>query len=289
MKVIRTGSDISAATQKSERIYLRSFERFASRLGPPWPAHPDVLCKYLDKVSRRASRSTFTGIRCAIRRKHRDNGWEDPFDLPLVLAAARVAAGNCVQPEVKVLRSRDVAALLDAMPATQLGARDALIFLLKLCGGLTDIALSRLNRTDVSFYHEGMRIATRTRGGEFVVTIREHAADTRYCPVAIMRRYIAMLPDDGPALLRIARRGLLRKGRLGSAAIAVALAHYRLPGSDAITGRQLRATAIVMCTHRGASDYAIMRQMGFKSVRSVRAWQQRYAPATRNLTEKLGL
>jgi site-specific recombinase XerC len=189
------------------------------------------------------------------------------------------------------LQSREFAEILDGIPNDTLGVRDKAMILLVYTGRILSLALSKMERGDVHFTLEGMRINALYPGRKQWITIANHP-DPRYCAVLAMRRYLRLISDEEAPVFRAATTAQkLMQRQLGVISAKQTL-YKRLnpPGSRFRIGlRTLYVSALVMAINRGASDYRIMRQFGFRSIEEVRRWRERYGPASATIGEKLGL
>jgi hypothetical protein len=293
MKYLMYSADLRPATHENEAASLGPYKRFCRRSNAkPWPADFHVLTKFLDESSLRMTLRSLRKIVQAIRRQHLDRNLPDPLESRLMQACYRVALRRCGYRPLRLLQTREFAEILERIPNDPLGIRDKAMILLVYTARILSFSLSKIDRTDVHFSTGGLRINALYNGRKEWTTIANHP-DPRYCAVVAMRRYLQILPEDDEASVFRALTGVqqIRQRRLGPLSAKRAI-YLRLnpPGCASWIGlRTLYVSALMTAVNRGASDYRIMRQFGFRSIEEVRRWRERYGPASATIGEKLGL
>lgn len=295
MKYLIESADLDAESTYRQALYLRRYEQFCTKHElVPYPATLTTIGPFLESLTARVSWYTLLHYTYAIRREHSRQNLPDPLNSKLARASLRALERHCAQAvEVKLRHTQEIAAVLDRVPHTPIGARDTILFLLAYCIRASCAALSEMNRSDVYFTPAGMRVRLRYGRHHAVITIRAHV-DSRYCAVAAMRRYLNVIDNDEetPLFRRILSGAKIKTVRVGPDGISQALA-FRLRDPDNPQDRRklrsLHASMIATAKSRGASDHVIMRQLGYRHIGSVRAWNERHENNACGLTEKLGL
>lgn len=292
MRYLIYSAQLRVSTYETEQRMLGPYERFCAREGAsPWPVDGQAFARFLGEHASTVTEKTLKLRVAAIRRRHLDNGWEDPLANGLMRACYRVALRRCPERSTPILHGRELAEFLDRIARDAIGIRDIAILLLVYCTRIGCRALSSLNRSDIHIAGDGMRIKTTYHGIRKTITIRRHA-DARYCAVAAMERYMRLLSDEELQLFRATNgHGSLMARRLGAIRVKYVLRERLLPpGTKTPVGlHSLHASAVIAAVNRGASDYRVMRQLGYHGASSVRRWKARCGFSANNLTEKLGL
>lgn len=294
MKYLKFGSELYDSTRRVEQMYLRPYERFCGEQGiSPWPADRATLPPFLESCTQRYTSKVLDSIVAAIRRRHLDEGWEDPFASSLMQSCARIARGHCAEAAVRHLQVQEWAQILDGIKPTQAGIRDKAMLLLVWCARASCRALSILKRSDIQFTTDGMRVNLSFPYGRYERISIAQSADPRYDPITAMQYYLDLLDDDEEVLFRGANpRGktLSSRGMTRGCVLRILLRHLSLPGFSGRIGlRSLHASAIVAADNRGANDYRLMRQMGYARVTRIQFWKERLGTSKRSVVDKLRL
>jgi hypothetical protein len=236
----------------------------------------------------RVTAGTLRHVVAAVRRWHIASGLPDPANEGF-LDELRRAQKGCRVPELVPCLTHDLASLIDSIPRTPAGIRDVLLVLLSYVARVSSTGMSKLDRGDVHIDARGMRLYIWYGRRRYVITITRYH-DTRYCVVSAMERYLRLLEDEEPVLIRVCRRGRITRRRLTARRGVTAIRfRFRRAGLHLPGVTSLRAGMMVAATNRGAEDYAIMRQQGYHRTTVVRDLQARLQLKQVDVVEKLGM
>jgi integrase len=212
--------------------------------------------------------------------------------------------------QVAPLRLAALRAMLEATPEDDLLAvRDRAILLLGFAGGMRRSEISTLDVTDLSFVDQGVDILLRKSKtdqeghGRTIGIPKGRHPET--CPVIALQRWLFLaaleqagplfpriVPNGRPASRRPDNKGTLAKGRLSPQGIARvvqrAVARIGLDPKD-FAGHSLRSGFATEAAAQGASERAIMRQTGHKSLEMVRRYIREGDRYRDNAASYLGL
>jgi integrase len=185
---------------------------------------------------------------------------------------------------------------VSALPTNPRWLRDRALLLVGFAGGFRRSELAALGMADITETEDGLKVLIRRsktdQEGEGRTIGIPYGSDPRTCPV---RAYRAWLKASGITDGQIFRHFHNRK--MGERAIspqAVALIVKRAAeraGIDAtdLAGHSLRSGLATTAAKNGASERAIMRQTGHKSVQMVRRYIHEAELFHDNCAGKLGL
>jgi integrase len=123
------------------------------------PAEPKTVALYLAELADTKKVSTLTRRLAAISKAHQAAGFESPCAmrhaaLSEVLVGIRRTEGIAPQGKAALLTA-DIRRLLQVLPDSQLGFRDAAILLLGFAGGFRRSELAAMKFEDVEFCQDG--------------------------------------------------------------------------------------------------------------------------------------
>jgi len=212
--------------------------------------------------------------------------------------------------QVAPLRLPALRAMIQATPEDDLlEVRDRAILLLGFAGGMRRSEISSLDVSDLSFVDQGVDILIRKSKtdqeghGRTIGIPKGRHPDT--CPVIALQRwlFLAALEQAGPLFPRIVPNGrpaTRRRDRIGTAAkerlspqgiarvVQRAVARIGLDPKD-FAGHSLRSGFATEAAAQGASERAIMRQTGHKSLEMVRRYIREGDRYRDNAASYLGL
>lgn len=289
MRVLLHPAALSPKSRKNEAECLRSWERFcAANSFPVLPTTIEALRVYIADMPSRVAAVTLRHVVAAVRRWHLEAGLTDPADETL-LEELRRAQRRCRVPEITPCLTHDLATIIDGIPNTPRGARDALLVLLSYSGRVSSPAMAKLDRSDVHIDPRGMVLDVWYGRRKRPVTFDRYH-DKRYCVVSAMERYLRCLYDEEPALIRACWHGRITVRRLGlRRGEGVISFRCRNAGVKRFPLTSLRAGMMVSATNRGADEYAIMRQHGYHRISAVRQLQERLGVKQIDVVDRLGL
>jgi integrase len=202
-----------------------------------------------------------------------------------------------VRAAAKAALSTDqLRAIVGALPTNPRGLRDRALLLIGFAGGFRRSELTALDFGDISDVEEGLKVLiTRSKTdqeGEGRTIGIPYGSDPRTCPV---RAYRSWIKASGITEGQVFRHFHNRKmGDRAISAQTVALVVKRAAeraGLDAteLAGHSLRSGLATVAAKNGASERAIMRQTGHKSVQMVRRYIHEAELFHDNCAAKLGL
>ncbi len=259
------------------------------------PAEPDTVALYLTACAEAgASISTLRRRVVSISQVHKAKGLPSPTateTVRRVLSGIAREAGSRPR-QVAALRLGMLTAMLDATPEDDLLAvRDRAILLIGFAGGFRRSELAALEVEDLTFVDEGVDVLIRRsktdQEGEGRTIGIPRGRRQQTCPVHALRRWLGIAeitagplwpviaPNGRPGTRRRSPQGRLGSRRLDAQGIArVVQRAATRAGLDAkeFAGHSLRAGFATEAAARGASERAIMRQTGHRSVEMVRRY-----------------
>jgi len=304
----------SAATKRAYASDFGAFELWCHQYGlAALPAEPDTVALYLTAMAAQdAAVATLRKRLVAISQAHRAAGVSAPPTQSQTVR--RTMAGiarqrGTRQRQVAPIR---VATLKDMLAATPeddlLAVRDRAILLLGFAGGMRRSELAALDFEDLTEVEEGLDVLIRRSktdqeaAGRVIGIPRGRNRET--CPVLAVQRWLFLSKISGGALFRAmrpnGRPGTAKQylhGRPGSARLTpqgvarvVQRAASRIGLDSAeFAGHSLRAGFATEAAAQGASERAIMRQTGHRSVATVRRYIRDGDRYRENAAAMLGL
>jgi site-specific recombinase XerD len=259
------------------------------------PAEPDTVALYLTACAEAgAAVSTLRRRVVSISQVHKAAGHPSPTateTVRRVLSGIARDAGSRPR-QVAALRLGMLTGMLDATPEEDLLAvRDRAILLIGFAGGFRRSELAALDAEDVHFVEEGVDILIRRSKtdqeghGRTIGIPRGRRQET--CPVHALRRWLGIAeltagplwpviaPNGRPGTKRRSPQGRIGTRRLDAQGIArVVQRAAKRAGLDPreFAGHSLRAGFATEAAARGATERAIMRQTGHRSVEMVRRY-----------------
>jgi site-specific recombinase XerD len=273
----------AASTRRAYASDWRDFLRWCTAHNlHALPAAPETVALYITQLAEQRRVATVQRRLAAISQYHQDAGHATPTEDRLVRKTmSGIRRTHGVAPRRKApTRTNLLRELVRDVPDTAEGARDRALLLAGFAGAFRRSELVALDRADVSFDPDGMRITIRASK-----TDQEQAGDTigvpfgdqaETCPVRALRAWLAQLNDDRPAVFRrISRWGTPTRARLSAQSVALILkrrvAHL---GQDAraFAGHSLRAGFATSAAAGGAAERDIMQHTRHRSTEMVRRY-----------------
>jgi site-specific recombinase XerD len=293
-----------ATSQNTLRAYKSDwadFSRWCERHRlRAYPADPATVGLYIAALAETHKVSTITRRLAAISKAHRDHGKCPPTSMRYsqiceVMRGIRRKKG--VRAEAKAALSTDqVRAMVSALPQSPRGLRDRALLLLGFAGGLRRSELTALDFADISDVEEGLKLLIRRsktdQDGEGRTIGIPYGSNPTTCAIRALRAWVKTSGiTDGPIFRHFHNK------KMGDRAISpqtVALLLKRAAeragiDSDEFAGHSLRSGLVTTAARNGASERAIMKQTGHKSVQMVRRYIHEAELFTDNCAAKLGL
>jgi len=301
------------ATQRAYESGFGSFALWCHQHGlESLPAEPDTVALYLTALAEQDAAVATLRIRLVcIAQAHKAAGFPPPTQSETVRRTmsgiARTKGSR--QRQVTPLRLSGLKAMLKATPEDDLLAiRDRAVLLLGFAGGFRRSELAALDTADCTLVEEGVDVLIRwsktDQEGEGRTVSIPRGRHPETCPVIALQRWLSIGDiRSGPLFRRIrpnGRPGTKRRDPLGIArddritpqgiarVVQRAAARAGLDPAE-FAGHSLRAGFATEAAARGASERAIMRQTGHKSVEMVRRYIREGDRYVDNATAMLGL
>mgnify|MGYP006149552969 CR=1 FL=1 len=158
--------------------------------------------------------------------------------------------------------------------------RDRTIILIGFSGGFRRNEIVSLNYDDLDFVQEGVKIDIRRsktdQFGEGSVKALPYFDNSKYCPVASLKKWISVSKINSGSLFRRFLKGSkLSEKRLTDQTVALLIKKYlQLTGIDSrnYSGHSLRSGFATSAAEAGAEERSIMTMTGHKSTEMVRRY-----------------
>ena len=158
--------------------------------------------------------------------------------------------------------------------------RDRSIILIGFSGGFRRNEIVSLDYEDLDFVQEGLKInLRRSKNDQFGVGSVKglpYFANTRYCPVVSVKKWIEISKINSGALFRRFIKGSkLSENRLTDQTVALLIKEYlKLAGVENknFSGHSLRSGFATSAAQSGAEERSIMAMTGHKSTEMVRRY-----------------
>ncbi len=245
------------------------------------PAAPETVALYLASRAAVYKAATLARRLVAISRAHQLAGHPSPTKdagVRTVTAGIRRAKGTAQVGKAPAV-TRDLRAMVAALPPTLLGRRDRALLLVGFAGAFRRGELVALDVADVAETHEGLGVTIRKSktdqegaGRTVGIPYGSHPAS---CPVRALRAWLTGAGVAEGALFRGVDRHGRVLGRLSDKGVArVVQRAAAAAGLDPTNyaGHSLRAGLATAAAQGGASERAIMAQTGHKSTAMVRRY-----------------
>jgi site-specific recombinase XerD len=246
------------------------------------PASPECVALYVTDLADTHKTATITRRISAISQAHQITGLETPTkssQVRLVLAGIRRSKGTAQIAKTPVL-VEDLRRMLAGLPENLLGVRDRVLLLIGFCGAFRRSELVALDAADVAITRDGLVLTIRRsktdQEGEGRKIGIPYAAHVETCAVRSLQDWLEKSGiTEGPLFRPIDRFGKMALVRLSAAAVGEIVKRYAAAvGLDAaeFAGHSLRSGLATSAAMAGASERAIMKQTGHRSVNTVRRY-----------------
>ena len=268
------------------RAYRADWEHFTawcrSHGQPSLPATPETVALYVTDLTVTHKTATITRRISAISQAHQIAGMETPTgsaQVRLVMAGIRRTLGTAQEAKTPILVD-DLRRMLAGLPGDLLGVRDRVLLLIGFCGAFRRSELVALDAADVAVTRDGLVVTIRRsktdQEGEGRKIGIPYASHVETCPVRSFQEWLEKSGiTEGPLFRPIDRFGHMASMRLSAAAVGEIVKRYAAAvGLDAteFAGHSLRSGLATSAAAAGASERAIMKQTGHRSVNTVRRY-----------------
>jgi integrase len=290
----------SAATMRAYASDWRAFTAWCdSHRLTVLPAEPSTVVLYMTDLTRTAKTATIRRRMSSISVAHQAAGLASPTADILVRSTwSGIRRTNGVAQTAKTaLLTDDIRNMVETLPDTLIGRRDACPLLLGFASALRRSELVALDVADVTETGDGLvvivnRSKTDQEGEGRQVGI-PYGPNPSTCPIRTWRAWVhASGIEDGPLFRPIDRHGNLGTERLSDRAVAIIVKRTaKAAGLDPklVAGHSLRSGMATSAARAGATEAQIMNQTGHKSLPVLRRYIRRGSLFTDNAAAKLGL
>jgi len=265
----------------------------------PFPSTPETVASYIAECAAHLKPGSIQRRLNAIAEAHKAAGLDSPTHAALVantMKGIRRTLGTAPAQKAPTLTD-DIRAMVDAVDAGLIGARDRALILLGFAGAFRRSELIALDAGDCTFGKDGLTIALRRskidQEGQGRRIGIPYGANPDTCPVRNVQDWINRAGIvAGPLFRSINRHGQIQPGRLSGidvARIVKKLADRAGLDSAKYAGHSLRAGHATTAAIAGASERSIMNQTGHRSVQMVRRYIRDGSLFRENSASKLGL
>ena len=294
-----------AKAENTLRAYASDWEHFrrwCEKLAiAPLPADPRMLAMYLTDCAATGKASSIERRLTTINRAHEAAGLTSPANMRNAVVSEvwkgiRRRIGTAGEGK-KPLLTVDLRKILAALPPDLQGTRDRALLLTGFAGGFRRSELARLRREDLKETAEGVvailrRSKTDPEGQGRPVAL-PFGSDPLTCPVRALRTWIDQAGiTSGPLFRGVDQFGLISESALCPDSVAwIVKRAARRAGLNAAeyAGHSLRAGLATQAAMNGASELAIMKQTGHRSLPTVRRYIRDGTLFRDNAATKLGL
>lgn len=267
----------------------------------PLPADPATVALYITDLAACRAAGTITRRLTSITKAHQSAGLDTPATTRHVavsetLKGIRRTIGTAQKCKAPLL-TKDLRKIVEQLPSGLIGARDRALLLVGYAGGFRRSELARLAVEDANFTEDGLIITLRHSKtdqegqGRKIGIPRGSNPDT--CPVRSLREWLSMAKIETGALFReVSRHGLVGKKSLHKDSIGLIVKRAaERAGYDPSTlaGHSLRSGLATQAAMNGATELAIMKQTGHRSLAMLRRYIRDGEMWRKNAAASLGL
>lgn len=291
----------ATATIRAYQSDWRGFREFCSREGVnPLPATPETLAEYLVRLADAGRKpATIRRKMSAVAQAHRTAGYSSPIEaeeVRLIWSGIRRTLGVS-QERKEPLRTEDLRRIMVALPDTRGGLRDRALLLVGFAGAFRRSELTGLDVADLRLDREGATVTLRRSKtdpeGEGFKKWLPFGSHPDTCPIRAVEDWVeAAGIIDGPLFRPVDRHGNVGGERLTGHSVAriIKRAVAGIGKNPAnYGGHSLRAGFATQSAANGASERAIMKQTGHRSVTVLRRYIREGAVHRGNAAADLGL
>lgn len=267
----------------------------------PLPATPETVALYLTDRAATLRSSSLARRLTTINRAHQAAGQTSPATMQNAVVS-EVWKGikrrkGTAQHGKKPLLTADVRRLIAELPQNLQGLRDRALLLAGFAGGFRRSELAALRVEDLQLTADGLIVrlgkSKTDQEGQGRPVALPYGSDPATCPVRALRAWLESSGiTTGPLFRGVDRLGSVSGRALHADSIAYlvkrAAGRCGLETMD-YAGHSLRAGLATQAAMNGASELAIMKQTGHRSLATVRKYIREGSLFRDNAATKLGL
>ncbi len=290
------------ATVRAYRACWQHFQAWCRDRGlVALPAEPRTVALFIADCASKHKPASISLRMAAISAAHRLAGFESPALMRHAVvsetwAGIRRTLGTA-QIGKSALLTENIRAMVDALPVTLRGTRDAALLLVGFASACRRSELAAMTVEDLCWVEEGLRITLRRsktdQEGKGQTIGVPYGSDPATCPVRAMKRWLAAAGiTDGFAFRGVLKGGRVQVGRMAGDSIALCI--KRACGSVGMekaqyAGHSLRAGFVTQAARAGCSESSIMKQTRHKSTAMLVRYTRDPNLFRNNAATKLGL
>jgi site-specific recombinase XerD len=274
---VNLGSSKSINTLRAYKSDFHDFENFCSQFGfKSLPADPKVISLYLTDLSKNCKFSTLKRRLASINVVNKIKGFHIDINHPIIrenLIGIKRKIGT-LQKGKKPILINDLYNVINLIYNNKVNnslllLRDKTILLLGFAGGFRRSELVNLQKTDLEFVSEGLKITVRKskndQFGEGLVKGIPYFKNSKYCPVIAVQEWLSQTNE-------------LHDKRLfpySDKTVALIVKKYiNFIGLDnkQYSAHSLRSGFATSTAESGADERSIMNMTGHKSTEMVRRY-----------------
>jgi site-specific recombinase XerD len=292
----------SESTRKSYDGDWTDFTTWCAAQGfDAMPATPSVVGLFLADRASVLKPSSLSRRLAAISVAHRQAGHHLDTRAPQIrdvmtgIRRSKAQAGVVTAKKTATV-SDDIRAMVGTLAESAIGTRDRALLLLGFAGAFRRSELVALDAGDVAVRKEGLAVTIRVSKTDQEGVGRQvaicYGADPATCPVRAVKAWLARVGSDGPLFRSVNKGGAIGTERLSDKAVVLVVKRTaEAAGLDpaAYAGHSLRSGFATTAARNGASEAAIMRQTGHRSVQVVRGYIREGGLFNDTAAAKLGL
>lgn len=259
-------------TQRAYRSDIKQYQKWGGQI----PATEEEIASYIADRAGVLAVSTLRRHIASLSQLHKALGVKpNPLKGPHIAIALRGLSRLHGRPQraVQPLLLAELKEILNEIPETPVGARDACLLSLGFAGGFRRSELVGLECEDVHEDASGVIVTierSKTDQGGAGRTVGIPRGRNKFCPVRSFEQWIEIADlSSGPLFRPVAKSGEIGANRLSAEAVALIVkkwvAKIGFQPSE-YSGHSLRAGFVTSAVKAGASEYAIRKQTGHASL-----------------------
>jgi site-specific recombinase XerD len=268
---------------------------------PSLPAEPGTVALYLTDRAATLKTSSLARRLTTISRAHQAAGYPSPAAMQHAVVSEvwkgiKRTKGTAEVGKTPFLTA-DLRVVMEQLPAGLLGFRDRALLLVGFAGGFRRSELAGLTVEDLRETPEGIAIrlgrSKTDQEGQGRRVALPYGSDPQTCPVRVLRAWLeAARITAGPLFRGVDQFGFVSETKLHPDSVGFIVKRaVGNAGLDAMeyAGHSLRAGLATQAAMNGASELAIMKQTGHRSLATVRKYIREGSLFRDNAATRLGL
>jgi site-specific recombinase XerD len=263
----------NALSQNTRKAYRNDMQHFIA-WGGCIPCEPNLIAAYLSAHAGVLSIATLSRRLVAISKAHSLAGHPSPVQTEMVKMVFR---GICrehgsPQKQVSPILKEDLIVMLNHVPDTIKGKRDAALLLLGFCGALRRSELVAVKAQDLEFNSQGLILTLPRSKTDQVGEGRKIGIPRgrgKICTVESVGLWKKTSGIESGSLFRsITKGGVISETSLSDRAVADIIKHYTQKAGlnpEKYSGHSLRSGLATSAAQHGISSWKIRQQTGHKS------------------------